>query len=94
MDYTRFHAIESALIFPVSNLANDLTFFGFYFKTRCSKKNSIRTCRIEHPLNIDLLFSLKFELSPTFVTVTEVITVPFGETNHMSCALYFFYSTS
>ena len=38
MDYTRFHAIESALSFPVSNLANDLTFLGFYFKTRCSKK--------------------------------------------------------
>ena len=25
---------------------------------------------------------------------TELITVPFGETNHTSCALYFFYSTS
>ena len=34
----RFHAIESALSFPVSNLANDLTFLGFYLKTRCSKK--------------------------------------------------------
>ena len=28
------------------------------------------------------------------VTVTKLITVPFGETNYTSCALYFIYSTS
>ena len=44
--------------------------------------------------SLHLVYSLKFGLSLTFVTITELITVPFGETNHTSCALYFFYSTS
>ena len=93
MDYTRFHTIESALIF-LCRIWRTIKHFSVFTLKHDVAKNSIRTCRIEHPLNMDLLFSLKFELSPTFVTVTEVITVPFGETNHTSCVLYFFYSTS
>ena len=67
-------------------------------------KISIRACRIEHPLTINLLFtrglctlfiaySLIYILRLS-VTVTKLITVPFGETNYTSCALYFIYSTS
>ena len=40
-----------------------------------------------------LVYSLKFELSFTFVIVTGLTTVPFGENNQTSCALYFSNST-
>ena len=39
-----------------------------------------------------LVNSLDFELSLTFVTDTALITVHFGEINHTTCALYFFFN--
>ena len=72
--------------------------------TFASTRLAVRACRIEHPLTFNLLFtrglctlfiaySLIYLLRLS-VTVTKLITVPFGETNYTSCALYFIYSTS
>ena len=105
MDYTSFHAIESVFIFSLLNLANDSRFLGFYFKPQAAKDN-IRKCSIEILLILTycllvvfapcFIYSLKFVISHVCQTVkvTELTTVPFGETNHTCCAAYFFCSTS
>ena len=85
--------LDGLYTFPLQRTIKD---FSAFTLKHDAAKNSIGACRIDYPLNINLLFTygLKFELSLTFVTVTELITVPFGETNQIPCALYFFYSTS
>ena len=58
---------------------------------------SIRTCRNEHPplWSLYLVYNQNCTSSLMFVTVTELITVHFGETNkHTTCVFYFFYSES
>ena len=63
-------------------------------KIRWKSQQTSQYLLIVYLWSLHLVYSLKFWLSFTFVTITELITVPFGETNHTSCALYFFYSTS
>ena len=53
MYYTRFHGIESVVSCPVFNLANNQRFLGFLNLKKDAAKNSILTCRIEHPLNVN-----------------------------------------
>ena len=40
--------------------------------------------------SLHLVYSLKFELSLTFGTITELITVPFSKTNHTICTICVF----
>ena len=72
----------------------------FYLKTRCSKKY-IAFAHVELNILLILTYCLLVVFAPclkskfiTFVTVTELITVPFGEISHTTCVLYFFDSRS
>ena len=72
----------------------------FYLKTRCSKKY-IAFAHVELSILLILTYCLLVVFAPclkskfiTFVTVTELITVPFGEISHTTCVLYFFDSRS